>query len=76
MTEMGCQSHTTRALMSAGGSLAKKHCLTVVFTAGENGDRICSINAWRNRARFFQPPDSTPAAFFFVTGISGSSPLN
>jgi hypothetical protein len=44
MTEMGWQSHTTRALMSAGGSLAKKHGLTVVSTKGENGDRIYSIN--------------------------------
>jgi Protein of unknown function (DUF3489) len=45
MNEMGWQSHTTRALMSAGGSLAKKHGLTVVSTKGENGDRIYSINA-------------------------------
>ena len=45
MTEMGWQSHTTRALMSAGGALAKKHGLTVVSTKGENGDRIYSIKA-------------------------------
>jgi len=43
MTEMGWQSHTTRALMSAGGSLAKKHGLTVVSTKGENGDRVYSL---------------------------------
>jgi hypothetical protein len=29
MTEMGWQQHTTRALMSAGGSLTKKHELVV-----------------------------------------------
>jgi hypothetical protein len=45
MTEMGWQSHTTRALMSAGGALAKKHGLTVVSSKGENGDRIYSISA-------------------------------
>jgi hypothetical protein len=43
MAEMGWQSHTTRALMSAGGALAKKHGLTVVSTKGEKGDRIYSI---------------------------------
>jgi hypothetical protein len=43
MTEMGWQSHTTRALMSAGGSLAKKHGLTVESTKGENGERTYSI---------------------------------
>jgi hypothetical protein len=43
MTEMGWQQHTTRALMSAGGSLAKKHGLTVVSTKGENGDRVYSL---------------------------------
>jgi hypothetical protein len=45
MTEMGWQSHTTRALMSAGGALAKKHGLTVVSSKGENGSRIYSITA-------------------------------
>jgi hypothetical protein len=45
MAEMGWQQHTTRALMSAGGSLAKKHGLTVVSTKAENGDRIYSIPA-------------------------------
>lgn len=45
MIEMGWQSHTTRALMSAGGTLAKKHGLTVVSTKGSNGDRIYSISA-------------------------------
>ena len=39
MIEMGWQSHTTRALLSAGGTLAKKHGLTVVSTKAENGDR-------------------------------------
>ena len=43
MTEMGWQQHTTRALMSAGGSLAKKHGLTVVSTKGENGSRTYSL---------------------------------
>jgi hypothetical protein len=45
MKEMGWQQHTTRALMSAGGSLAKKHGLTVVSTKAENGDRIYSLPA-------------------------------
>jgi hypothetical protein len=45
MIEMGWQSHTTRALMSAGGSLAKKHGLTVVSAKGENGDRVYSLQA-------------------------------
>ena len=30
MSEMGWQQHTTRALMSAGGALAKKHGLVVI----------------------------------------------
>jgi hypothetical protein len=45
MTEMGWQSHTTRALMSAGGSLAKKHGLTVESTKGTDGERTYSIKA-------------------------------
>ena len=45
MIEMGWQSHTTRALMSAGGSLAKKHGLTVLSTKGESGDRIYTLKA-------------------------------
>jgi hypothetical protein len=45
MKEMGWQQHTTRALMSAGGSLAKKHGLTVVSTKGQNGERTYSLPA-------------------------------
>ena len=30
MAEFGWQVHTTRAIMSAGGSLAKKHGITVI----------------------------------------------
>jgi hypothetical protein len=45
MTAMGWQKHTTRALMSAGGSLRKKHGLTVVSAKGDNGDRNYSITA-------------------------------
>ena len=37
MTAMGWQQHTTRALMSAGGSLAKKHGLVV--TSEKVGDK-------------------------------------
>ena len=37
MTSMGWQEHTTRAMMSAGGSLAKKHGLVV--TSEKVGDR-------------------------------------
>jgi hypothetical protein len=43
MTAMGWQQHTTRAMMSAGGSLTKKHGLTVISTRGENADRLYSI---------------------------------
>ena len=43
MSEMSWQSHTTRALLSAGGSLTKKHGLTVLSAKGENGDRVYSI---------------------------------
>jgi Protein of unknown function (DUF3489) len=43
MKQMGWQQHTTRALMSAGGSLAKKHGLTVKSAKAENGDRIYSL---------------------------------
>jgi hypothetical protein len=44
MAEMGWQEHTTRALMSAGGSLAKKHGL--VITSEKVGDqRTYSIKA-------------------------------
>jgi hypothetical protein len=43
MAETGWQIHTTRALMSAGGALAKKHGLTVVSTKGENGERRYSL---------------------------------
>jgi hypothetical protein len=45
MKKMGWQEHTTRALMSAGGSLAKKHGLTVISTKGENGERVYSLPA-------------------------------
>jgi hypothetical protein len=45
MTETGWQSHTTRALMSAGGSLARKHGLRIVSTRGENGERTYSSGA-------------------------------
>lgn len=45
MTEMGWQQHTTRALMSAGGSLTKKHGITVVSTKNEAGERSYSIQA-------------------------------
>jgi Protein of unknown function (DUF3489) len=44
MTAMGWQKHTTRALLSAGGSLTKKHGLTV--TSEKIGDkRVYSIKA-------------------------------
>jgi hypothetical protein len=45
MDEMGWQQHTTRALMSAGGSPAKKHGITVVSTKADNGDRTYSVKA-------------------------------
>jgi hypothetical protein len=43
MSTMEWQKHTARALMSAGGALAKKHGLTVVSTKGENGERTYSL---------------------------------
>jgi hypothetical protein len=45
MNETGWQAHTTRALMSAGGSLAKKHGLTITSAKGENGLRTYLIHA-------------------------------
>ena len=43
MAETGWQQHTARALMSAGGTLTKKHGLTVISTRGENGERTYSL---------------------------------
>jgi hypothetical protein len=44
MTAMGWQKHTTRAMLSAGGSLTKKHGLTVI--SEKVGDkRVYSIKA-------------------------------
>jgi Protein of unknown function (DUF3489) len=44
MSTMAWQKHTTRAMLSAGGSLAKKHGLVVTSEkVGEN--RIYSIKA-------------------------------
>jgi len=44
MTAMGWQEHTTRAMMSTGGSLAKKHGLVV--TSEKSGEsRTYSIKA-------------------------------
>jgi hypothetical protein len=37
MSAMGWQQHTTRSMMSAGGSLAKKHGLVV--TSEKVGDK-------------------------------------
>jgi hypothetical protein len=44
MKEMGWQQHTTRALMSAGGSLAKKHSL-VITSEKIGGKRTYSIKS-------------------------------
>ena len=44
MQTMGWQKHTTRAMLSAGGSLVKKHGLSIVSEkVGEN--RVYSIKA-------------------------------
>jgi hypothetical protein len=45
MAKFDWQQHTTRALMSAGGSLAKKHGLTVVSSKNEKGERTYSLQA-------------------------------
>ena len=45
MTEMGWQAHTTRSLMSAGGSLAKKYGLTIISGKSGNGERTYSIQS-------------------------------
>jgi hypothetical protein len=45
MAAFDWQQHTTRALMSAGGSLAKKHGLTVVSSKNEKGERTYSLPA-------------------------------
>jgi uncharacterized protein DUF3489 len=47
MAEMGWQQHTTRALLSAGGSLTKKYGLAI--TSEKVGDRrTYSIKARTN----------------------------
>ena len=68
MTAMGWQKHTTRAMLSAGGSLTKNHGLVV--TSEKAGDqRVYSIKApERRRGPHFAPPDSTPAAFLVRIG--------
>ena len=43
MTTMDWKKHTTRTMLSAGGSLAKQHGLTVVSTKGEDGERTYSL---------------------------------
>jgi hypothetical protein len=44
MTAMGWQKHTTRAMLSAGGSLTKNHGITVV--SEKVGDkRVYSVKA-------------------------------
>ena len=43
MIEMGWQAHTTRALLSAGGNLTKKHGIAIVSTKGKDGDRVYTI---------------------------------
>jgi hypothetical protein len=44
MSTMEWQKHTARALMSAGGSLAKKHSL-VVISEKVGDERVYSIKA-------------------------------
>ncbi len=44
MCAMAWQKHTTRAMLSAGGSLAKKHGLEIL-SEKVGGKRICSIKA-------------------------------
>jgi hypothetical protein len=62
MTAMGWQKHTTRAMLSAGGSLTKNHGLSV--TSEKVGEkRVYSIKRELTEARRFRPP-VTPAAFF------------
>ena len=66
MTAMGWLKHTTRAMLSAGGSLTKKHGLVV--TSEKVGDkRVYSIKAEPTEDRSSPPPDSTPAAFFLLS---------
>ena len=44
-TKFGWLPHTTRAMMSAGGSLTKKHGLTVMSEKGADRGRVYSIKA-------------------------------
>ena len=43
MKKFGWQSHTARAMMSAGGSLTRKHGITVQSDKGSDGDRVYRI---------------------------------
>jgi hypothetical protein len=45
MKRFDWQQHTTRSLLSAGGSLTKKHGITVKSEKGADGDRVFSISA-------------------------------
>jgi Protein of unknown function (DUF3489) len=68
MTAMPWQKHTTRAMLSAGGSLTKKHGLVV--TSEKVGDkRVYSIKARTNRSSF------PPAAGFNPGGLFRSASM-
>ena len=63
MSAMAWQQHTTRALMSAGGALAKKH--GQVVTSEKVGDqRTYFIKGSTNRRSFFFAAGLTPRLLF------------
>jgi hypothetical protein len=67
MTEMGWLKHTTRAMLSAGGSLTKKHGLVV--TSEKVGEkRVYSIKACTNERSFPPAAGLNPGGFFSFVG--------
>ena len=72
MAAMGWLKHTTRAMLSAGGSLTKKHGLIV--TSEKVGDKrkysIKRLNQFEDR--FFPPPGLTWRLFSCVPSMFDS----
>jgi len=69
MTAMGWQKHTTRAMLSAGGSLTKKHGLVV--TSEKVGDkRVYSIKALSSGIGFSSAAGFNPGGFSCFRPVS------
>jgi hypothetical protein len=74
MTAMGWQKHTTRAMLSFGGSLTKNHGSSLPARKLATSAAIRSKPDLSNAAP--QPPDSTPAAFLVLSSESAVPPTN